>query len=77
MTVRCQWCGDELTFYRGSGYAHSGGGAYVMHCLDCGHQDDSKPSKMECPACGSKNWVDHHCALPVSDEQDSRGRDST
>jgi len=59
----CQWCGDVLVFVLGRGWLHkSTDSVYTMKCGDCYYRGESA---MRCPKCGSKDYVDDHCALPV------------
>lgn len=57
----CMWCGEPLKFEAGRGWVHQNGSIYMMRCKDCGFKGGNS---VHCPRCGSKNYVDDHCALP-------------
>jgi len=63
--MRCFWCEAPLTFVRGVGYVHPGGGLYVVRCGHCtwrsSHAEDQKC--IRCPRCGGE-VRDDHVALP-------------
>ncbi len=60
---KCIWCGEELQWVAGRGWAHEEGGIYVMRCPDCGWRGAPYPSPGRCPHCGSRGVRDDHCAL--------------
>lgn len=62
--ITCLHCNQPLEFKYSRGWVHSDTQSlYVMKCKDCGYKGGNY---VKCPACGSKNYVDDHCALPKS-----------
>ena len=60
--MKCHWCGRELIFKAGIGWIHKDTNSiYIMYCRKCGYGGGQATA---CPKCGSKDYVDHHCALP-------------
>lgn len=58
----CMYCGRELKWVNGKGWVHAYyNSAYIMKCKDCGYEGESA---VTCPNCGSKNYIDDHCASP-------------
>lgn len=60
--MKCLYCGKEVKFVNGRGWIHVDCDSfYIMRCKNCGYQG---ATAVTCPNCGSKNYVDDHCALP-------------
>ena len=65
--MNCSICKRELEYHNryhngGRGWVHKETGSiYIMKCKDCGYEGGNS---ITCPDCGSKNYVDDHCALP-------------
>lgn len=58
----CLICRRGLEFHRRKGWIHrETASIYIMKCKDCGFEGGNS---VNCPKCGSKNYVDDHCVRP-------------